>query len=76
MKIDRSFVADVCADRRAASIVRAVIDLAHAHDLTVVAEGVETAEQLEALRHMECDMVQGFHLGRPQPAADLMRLAA
>jgi EAL domain-containing protein (putative c-di-GMP-specific phosphodiesterase class I) len=76
MKIDRSFVADVCSDRRAASIVRAVIDLAHAHDLTVVAEGIETAEQLEALRHMRCDMVQGFHLGRPVPAADLMRLAA
>jgi diguanylate cyclase (GGDEF)-like protein len=76
MKIDRSFVADVCTDRRAASIVRAVIELAHAHDLTVVAEGVETAEQLEALRHMRCDMVQGYHLGRPMPAADLLRVAA
>ncbi|KQX61720.1 bifunctional diguanylate cyclase/phosphodiesterase [Angustibacter sp. Root456] len=76
MKIDRSFVADVCTDRRAASIVQAVIELAHAHDLTVVAEGVETAEQLEALRRMRCDMVQGYHLGRPMPAADLMRVAA
>ncbi|HEX3002954.1 MAG TPA: bifunctional diguanylate cyclase/phosphodiesterase [Angustibacter sp.] len=76
MKIDRSFVTDVCADRRAASIVQAVIELAHAHDLTVVAEGVETADQLEALRRMRCDMVQGYHLGRPMPAADLLRLAA
>lgn len=76
MKIDRSFVSDVCTDRRAASIVRAVIDLAHAHDLTVVAEGVETAEQLEVLRHMRCDMVQGFHLGHPLPVAELMRMAA
>ncbi|MGN6303141.1 MAG: putative bifunctional diguanylate cyclase/phosphodiesterase [Angustibacter sp.] len=76
MKIDRSFVTDVCTDRRAASIVQAVIELAHAHDLTVVAEGVETADQLEALRGMRCDMVQGFHLGRPMPVADLMRLAA
>ena len=76
MKIDRSFVSDVCTDRRAASIVQAVIDLAHAHDLTVVAEGVETAEQLEVLRRMRCDTVQGYHLGRPMPALDLMRLAA
>lgn len=73
MKIDRSFVADVCRDRRSAAVVRAVIELAHAHDLTVVAEGVETAEQLEALRHMRCDMVQGFHLGRPMPVDDLVR---
>lgn len=76
MKIDRSFVSDVCTDRRAASVVRAIIELAHAHDLTVVAEGVETADQLEALRRMRCDMAQGYHLGRPMPAADLMRLAA
>ncbi len=73
MKIDRSFVADVCRDRRSAAVVRAVIELAHAHDLSVVAEGVESAEQLEALRHMQCDMVQGFHLGRPMPVDDLVR---
>ncbi len=76
MKIDRSFVTDVCSDRRAASIVQAVIELAHAHDLTVVAEGIETAQQLEALRRMRCDMVQGYHLGRPMPVHDLLRLAA
>jgi diguanylate cyclase (GGDEF)-like protein len=76
MKIDRSFVTDVCSDRRAASIVQAVIELAHAHDLIVVAEGIETAQQLEALRRMRCDMVQGYHLGRPMPVHDLLRLAA
>lgn len=72
MKIDRSFVADVCRDRRSAAVVRAVIELAHAHDLSVVAEGIETADQLEALREMRCDMVQGYHLGRPMPLADLV----
>ena len=71
MKIDRSFVADVCRDRRSAAVVRAVIELAHAHDLFVIAEGVETADQLEALRAMQCDLVQGFHLGRPMTVADL-----
>ncbi|GAB3591842.1 hypothetical protein GCM10027446_11160 [Angustibacter peucedani] len=75
MKIDRAFVADVCSDRRSAAVVKAVIELAHAHDLTVVAEGIETADQLEALRHMQCDMVQGFHLGRPMPVDDLARRA-
>ncbi len=75
MKIDRSFVADVCRDRRSAAVVRAVIELAHAHDLTVVAEGIETADQLEALRHMQCDMVQGYHLGRPMSVDDLVRRA-
>ena len=65
IKIDRSFVGNVAASARARAVVRAVIDLAHAHELTVVAEGVETAEQLETLRDMSCDMVQGYHLGRP-----------
>ena len=47
------------------AVVRAVIDLAHAHDLVVVAEGVETTEQLAALRDMGCDRAQGYLLGRP-----------
>ena len=65
MKIDRSFVSGVCVDGRSRAVVRAVIDLAHAHGLTVVAEGIETAAQLETLRDMRCDLVQGYHLGRP-----------
>jgi len=65
IKIDRSFVSNLCTEPRSRAIVRAVIDLAHAHDLTVVAEGIETASQLEALRDMQCDMVQGYYLGRP-----------
>ncbi len=75
IKIDRSFVTDISADARARAVVRAVVDLAHAHDLTVVAEGVETAAQLETLRGMRCDMVQGFHLGRPMSALALGDLA-
>ena len=76
MKIDRSFVMNVCTDRKSTAVVRAVIDLAHAHDLTVVAEGIETSDQLEALRDMQCDMAQGFLLGRPMTIAALTDAAA
>ena len=60
MKIDKSFVSDVCKDPHDTSIVRAIINLGHALDLTVIAEGVETKEQLQYLSALECDVVQGF----------------
>ena len=60
LKIDKSFVADVCKDPHDTSIVRAIIQLGHALDLTVIAEGVETKEQLQYLTALECDVVQGF----------------
>jgi EAL domain-containing protein (putative c-di-GMP-specific phosphodiesterase class I) len=69
LKIDRSFISAVTTDRRDASIARSVIALAHNLDLQVVAEGVETREQLEFVRGERCDTVQGFLLGRP--AAEL-----
>ena len=57
--------------RRTTPSSRAVIDLAHAHDLVVIGEGVETREQLAALRRMGCDRAQGYLMGRPMPAAEL-----
>ncbi len=60
LKIDKSFVSDVCKDPHDTAIVRAIINLGHALDLTVVAEGVETKEQLQYLSALECDVVQGF----------------
>jgi diguanylate cyclase (GGDEF)-like protein len=72
LKVDRSFVARVTHDIKARAVIRALVDLAHAHDLTVVAEGVETAEQLEMIRELGCDKAQGFLLGRPMTAAQLL----
>src|SRR6185369_1388316 len=60
LKIDRTFVSDVCKDPHDTAIVRAIINLGHALDLTVIAEGVETKEQLQYLSALEFDVVQGF----------------
>ncbi len=68
VKLDRAFVADMLEDEAAATIVGATVALAHGLGLTVVAEGVETAEQLAALHLAGCDLAQGFFLSRPVPA--------
>src|SRR6185503_3998012 len=60
LKIDKTFVSDVCKDPHDTAIVRAIINLGHALDVTVIAEGVETKEQLQYLSALECDAVQGF----------------
>ena len=73
LKIDRSFVSQL-GNQRDDAVVAAVIDLAHALELVVVAEGVETVEQLAALRAMGCDRAQGFLMGRPLPADELVAL--
>jgi diguanylate cyclase (GGDEF)-like protein/PAS domain S-box-containing protein len=67
IKIDRSFISNVESNAQSAAIVRAVIGLARGLDLPVLAEGVETAEQLAFLSRELCDEAQGFLLGRPKP---------
>jgi EAL domain-containing protein (putative c-di-GMP-specific phosphodiesterase class I) len=74
MKIDRSFVRDATVDRDHAAIVEAVVSLARAMKLKVVAEGVETREQLDALRRYGCDMVQGYLFSKPVPIEDITRM--
>jgi len=68
LKIDRSFVIDMDAGREGSAMVAAIISLAHSLELKVVAEGVETQDQLRLLRSLHCDEFQGYLFGKPVPA--------
>jgi diguanylate cyclase len=74
LKIDRVFIDEIVSRPEDASIVRAIVSLAHSLRLKVVAEGVETPAQLEFLKTAGCDEYQGYHFSRPLPAADFERL--
>jgi diguanylate cyclase (GGDEF)-like protein len=67
LKIDKSFISGLPQDSENAAITRAIIAMAHGLKMVVVAEGVETDEQLELLQQYGCDLVQGFYLGHPSP---------
>ncbi len=71
LKVDRMFVHELEEDNGGRAIVSAVVSLAHALGLEVVAEGVETEQQLDVLRELDCDYAQGFLFSRPVPAAEL-----
>jgi diguanylate cyclase (GGDEF)-like protein len=73
LKLDRSFVAELDRDPRSAKIVAATIEMGRALGMTVVAEGVETPEQLAVLQRLGCDFVQGFLCARPEPAAAIFQ---
>ena len=71
LKLDRTFMAELDPRARGAQIVRAMVELAHALGLEVVAEGVELAEQLDFLRKVGCDIVQGYAVARPMGPDEL-----
>ena len=72
IKIDRSFVAGSAVDAFDATIVAGLVDMAHDLGKTVTAEGVERVDQIAALHRMRCDAIQGFFIGEPMTAAELV----
>ena len=72
LKVDRSFITGLAGNARQQELVSAVIQLGHTLGLRVVAEGIEDEDQLAALTAMGCRYAQGYHLGRPEAAADLI----
>ena len=71
LKIDQSFVRDMLSDRSDAAIVEAIVQMGHALELELIAEGVESAEQAEALKAQGCRLMQGYHYCRPIPFSQL-----
>ena len=69
LKVDRSFVKDLACSQEASAIVHAVIGLAHGLALPVIAEGVESSQQLDILKKAGCAEIQGYLVGKPQPMA-------
>jgi EAL domain-containing protein (putative c-di-GMP-specific phosphodiesterase class I) len=73
VKIDRSFIKDIPGDADDVSITKAIIAMAHNLRLAVIAEGVETVEQAELLRQLQCEEAQGYLFGKPMPADEFER---
>lgn len=76
LKIDQTFVRNITQDKGDAAITRAIVAMAHSFDMSVIAEGVETVEQLEFLRTLECEEFQGYLFSKPVPAADAVKCFA
>ncbi len=74
LKIDRSFISGLPQDCENATITRAIIAMAHGLKMDVIAEGVETKEQLKLLEHYGCDMAQGFYFGHPSSQDAIMQM--
>jgi EAL domain-containing protein (putative c-di-GMP-specific phosphodiesterase class I) len=76
LKVPATFVAPLSADQRARAITKAMIDLAHDLDMKVIAEGIEHRDQLEFLRDMGCDYIQGFLFSKPMPVEEFQKVLA
>lgn len=74
LKVDRAFTGQLTRSAEDLELFRAIVSMAHAIHMHVVAEGVETAEQLKILQGLSCDEVQGYYISRPIPAADTVAL--
>jgi EAL domain-containing protein (putative c-di-GMP-specific phosphodiesterase class I) len=76
LKIDRSLVSRVAEGEGGRAVIRAVIAMCRALDISITAEGVETQEQFDRLRMESCDQVQGYLISRPVPSSDVRALIA
>ena len=74
LKIDKQFIDHLTTSAKDKAIARSIIQLGHNLGMQIIAEGVETAEQVETLQHLGCDVVQGFYFGRPVPAVEVGRM--
>lgn len=74
IKIDRSFINQIGKTEKRCYVIEATVSMAHSMNCRVIAEGIETTEQLQYLRQLGCDLGQGFLYGRPIPASDLLTL--
>ena len=74
IKIDKSFIASIGKDKAGDAVVKAVTRLAKDLDMKIVAEGVETEDQLDWLRREECSQVQGYLFSKPRPAREIMNI--
>lgn len=75
LKIDRSFITGLLSNPTHHKIVKGIVRVAHSLQLQVVAEGAETAEEMQALRRLHCDMAQGYAYARPMPLEDFVAFA-
>lgn len=73
LKVDKSFVQDVCVNKDDAAITSAIIAMAHSLELNIVAEGIEEVEQLEFLYHRGCEIGQGYLFGKPLPVEEMTK---
>jgi EAL domain-containing protein (putative c-di-GMP-specific phosphodiesterase class I) len=74
IKIDRSFISGITEDDSSQAIVQAVVNMARSRNIATTAEGVETEQQMELLRALDCSEMQGYLFSRPKPAAEIIGL--
>ena len=67
LKIDKSFIDGISIDKKSEYIIEKIVDLSHCLDIVVVAEGVETKKQVEYLKSIKCDIIQGYYYSKPKP---------
>lgn len=71
LKIDQAFVSDLKKKKGASSVIKAIVELGHSFDLEVIAEGVETMDQLKILEEIKCDQAQGYYFSKPRTGVEI-----